>query len=316
MLEFFYLNGDIYVQGPPSEPHFPWDKEREINYLVSCPYSLYFSEVRPMKLKKSTRPPAVAGMFYPGETSALQDQINGYLKEGNQEETIIPKALIVPHAGTIYSGSIAGSGYRRLLQYRHVIRKVILLGPAHRVHLKGLALPTVDRFQSPLGNIDLDTKIISQLVEEFPQVSYSEIAHAEEHSLEVQLPFLQSILSSFRLVPLVVGDASAIEVAEVIEHLWGGDESLLLISSDLSHFHTYDKAVRVDKKTAGLIEAFKGDELPSQSACGLVPLRGLLRLARQKKMTIQRFDLRNSGDTAGPRDQVVGYGCWGLYENQ
>ncbi len=268
-----------------------------------------------MTKDKTTRPPAVAGMFYPDDPVELQDQINHYLYEEADPGTQVPKAIIVPHAGYIYSGSIAAAAYRSIMQYRHVIRKIILLGPAHRVPVRGLALPTVDQFETPLDEVKLDVKTISSLVNDYPQITYSDLAHAEEHSLEVQLPFLQSILASFRLIPFVVGDATETEVAEVIEHLWGGDECLIVISSDLSHFHNYHKAVKLDQQTAELIEAFKGNELPERSACGRIPIGGLLRVARQRKMSIERFDLRNSGDTAGDKQQVVGYGAWGLFQS-
>lgn len=269
-----------------------------------------------MNILKTKRPAAVSGMFYPGAVGELEEQISGFLHEHTYAGTQVPKAIIVPHAGTIYSGSIAAFAYRTLSQYRHVIRKVILLGPAHRVYIKGLGLPTVDQFQTPLGEIDLDTKAIQKLVSDFPQVAFTDNAHAEEHALEVQLPFLQNVLASFRLIPFVVGDATELEVANVIEHLWGGDECLIIISTDLSHFHSYTKANKLDAITASHIEALRGDRLGEHAACGRVPLRGLLRIARQREMTIQRYDLRNSGDTAGTKDQVVGYGSWGLYENQ
>lgn len=262
---------------------------------------------------RTIRPPAVAGMFYPDDPEILQGQVNEFLSERVAIDNRVPKAIIVPHASTIYSGSIAASAYGTLHQYRHVIRKVILLGPAHRVPLRGLALPEVDQFTTPLGDIDLDTKTMRRLVEEMPEVSYSNLAHAEEHSLEVQLPFLQSVLASFRLIPFVVGDATEIEVANVIDELWGGEETLVVISTDLSHFHNYKKAVRLDAQTADLIESFQGEALGDNSACGRIPMSGLLRLARQKNLSIKRFDLRNSGDTAGSKDQVVGYGSWGIY---
>ncbi|NQT61751.1 MAG: AmmeMemoRadiSam system protein B [Candidatus Marinimicrobia bacterium] len=263
---------------------------------------------------KQIRPSAVSGMFYPGDPHILEDQISGFIHERPNETTAVPKAIIVPHAGTIYSGSIAAAAYRTLLQYRHVIRKVILLGPAHRVYLQGLALPTDDQFQTPLGEINLDTKTIQKLVDDYPQISFSDQAHAEEHSLEVQLPFLQKVLASFRLIPFVVGEATQKEVADVIEYLWGGDESLIVISTDLSHFHSYDEAVKLDTIAANHIESFQGELLGDHSACGRIPLRGFLHLAKQKGMSIKRLDLRNSGDTSGRKDQVVGYGAWGLFE--
>lgn len=268
-----------------------------------------------MRKIEHTRPPAVSGMFYPGNPDELRDQITGFLHEKPSDTTQVPKAIIVPHAGTVYSGSIAATAYRSLIQYRHVIRKVILLGPAHRVYLHGLALPRVDKFQTPLGEIKLDTKTIQKLVDDFPQITFSDEAHAEEHSLEVQLPFLQEVMASFRLIPFVVGDATRQEVADVIEHLWGGDECLIVISTDLSHFHKYEEALRLDNNSAELIESFQGELLGDQSACGRIPMRGLLHLAQQRGMTIKRLDLRNSGDTAGGKDQVVGYGSWALYES-
>mgnify|MGYP000421614602 FL=1 len=264
---------------------------------------------------KQIRPSAVAGMFYPGDPDELSNQITGFINEKPNKTTEVPKAIIVPHAGIVYSGSIAAAAYRTLLQYRHIIRKVILLGPAHRVYLNGLALPTVDQFQTPLGEINLDTKTIKKLVDDFPEITFSDQAHAEEHSLEVQLPFLQEVLASFRLIPFVVGVATQSKVAEVIEHLWGGDECLIIISTDLSHFHGYREAVRLDNISATQIESFRGDLLADNSACGRIPLRGLLHVAQQKGLSIKRFDLRNSGDIAGRKDQVVGYGAWGLFES-
>ncbi len=263
---------------------------------------------------KQIRPSAVSGMFYPNEADVLKNHISDFLQEKRSEMTEVPKVIIVPHAGTVYSGSIAAAAYRTLLQYRHIIRKVVLLGPAHRVYLNGLALPTVDQFQTPLGGINLDTKTIKKLVEELPQISFSDQAHAEEHSLEVQLPFLQEVLASFRLIPFVVGDATQNEVADVIQRLWGGDECLIVISTDLSHFHSYDKAIQLDALAAGHIESFQGEKLGGDSACGRIPLRGLLQAAKQRRLSIKRFDLRNSGDTSGRKDQVVGYGAWGLFE--
>ena len=265
-------------------------------------------------LKKNIRHPAVAGMFYPDSADDLHKHIDHYLYSETYIGAKLPKVLIVPHAGTVYSGAIAAAAYRTLIPFRDIIQKVILLGPAHRVHVNGLALPSVDQFQTPLANVNLDKPAIMNLVEKFSQVNYSDRAHQEEHSLEVQLPFLQSVLTNFSLIPFVVGDASESDVATVIESLWGGPECLIVISTDLSHFHSYEAAQQLDSQTASLIEAFRGDELAEHSACGRIPLRGLLGVARKKRMTIERFDLRNSGDTAGTKDQVVGYGSWGLYE--
>lgn len=267
-----------------------------------------------MRETKQIRAAAVAGMFYPGDTSALQEQIQAFIREKPNALSQAPKALIVPHAGTIYSGSIAATAYRSLLQYRHTIRKVILLGPAHRIHLNGLALPSVDQFETPLGKVDLDGKTIQKLVNDFQQVSFSDEAHSDEHSLEVQLPFLQEVLSNFKLIPFVVGDANKHDIAEVIAHLWGGADCLVVISTDLSHFYPYSEAVKLDTNTAQTIESFQGEHLGDQAACGRIPLGGLLHVALEKGMRIKRLDLRNSGDTAGSKDQVVGYGSWALFE--
>lgn len=266
-----------------------------------------------MTFSHHIRPPAVAGMFYPANPETLRSQVTALLNEDTYTGQQAPKAIIVPHAGYIYSGSIAASAYRSIGPADHSIKKVILLGPAHRVPLRGLAAPSVDRFQTPLGDIQLHSGDIYDLVENFSQIKLSDLVHEEEHSLEVQLPFLQIMLSDFLLVPLVVGDASEIEVADVIDYLWKDPESLVVISSDLSHFLSYENAQRTDATTARLIEALRGRDLPDHSACGRIPIAGMLRLARQHKMRIERFDLRNSGDTAGDRSRVVGYGAWGIF---
>ena len=263
---------------------------------------------------KVTRVPAVAGMFYPADPQALQDELNTYLYADRDDRQQVPKAIIVPHAGIVYSGPVAATAFRTLLQYRHVIRKVILIGPAHRVAFSGLAVPHADRFQTPLGEINLDTKTIQRLVDQFPLVHFSDAAHADEHSLEVQLPFLQSVLAVFRIIPILVGDITADELAAVIDDLWGGEECLILISSDLSHYHPYHEALQLDTHTATLIEAFRDTDLDYDSACGKIGISALLQLAQEHQLRIERFDLRNSGDTAGPQDQVVGYGAWGLFQ--
>ncbi|MCF7807380.1 MAG: AmmeMemoRadiSam system protein B [Candidatus Marinimicrobia bacterium] len=262
----------------------------------------------------NTRPPAVAGMFYPGTAAEIRQRIDSFLADIPAVQGQAPKAIIVPHAGYIYSGIVAATAYDTLQAVAAQIKTVILLGPSHRIPLQGLALPTVEIFQTPLGDIDLDTKTIYKLVKDFKQVQLSDRAHEEEHALEVQLPFLQTVLENFELIPIVVGDASETEVSEVLESCWGGEETLVVISSDLSHFYSYEKAKRLDEETAELIEAFRGEALPEHSACGRIPIRGMLHLAQKRGMSIKRFDLRNSGDTAGSHDQVVGYGAWGLIE--
>jgi hypothetical protein len=257
------------------------------------------------------RKPAVAGMFYPAEGAELQHMVSDMLAAvaPPDKSESAPKALIVPHAGYIYSGPIAATAYARLSRVRSVIRRVVLLGPAHRVPLHGLALPAADTFATPMGKVSLDHDAM-ELVKKLPQVSVFDDAHTLEHSLEVHLPFLQAVLDEFRLVPLVVGDASADEVAQVLETLWGGDETLIVISSDLSHYLDYQTAQEMDRATSDAIERLAFEELDRDQACGRIPASGLLLAARRKGLHCKTIDLRNSGDTAGSRDQVVGYGAY------
>ena len=255
------------------------------------------------------REPAVAGMFYPGDAEELHGMIQGMLHAVAPVDEPPPKAIIAPHAGYIYSGPVAASAYARLRQVRKHISRVVLLGPSHRVGFPGLATSSADTFRTPLGDIPVDTEAVAR-VAALPQVRTLDQAHQLEHSLEVHLPFLQECLEHFSLVPLVVGDASADEVAEVLEQLWGGDETLIVISSDLSHYHDYETASRMDAKTSEAIQQLKPGALQYEDACGRIPITGLLRLAGRKKLKVETVDIRNSGDTAGPRDQVVGYGAY------
>jgi AmmeMemoRadiSam system protein B len=222
-----------------------------------------------------------------------------------------PKAVIVPHAGYIYSGPIAASAYARLAPDASQIRRIVLLGPSHRVAFKGLAAPAASVFDTPLGPVDIDQAAIATL-RDLPFVHSSDAAHAAEHSLEVQLPFLRKVAPQARLVPLAVGDATADEVAQVLERLWGGDETRVVISSDLSHYLPYAAAQAADLETAVAIEHLNPRPLNGERACGYLPISGLLEVARRRGLAIARLDLRNSGDTAGPRDRVVGYGAWAL----
>lgn len=255
----------------------------------------------------SIRPPAVAGMFYPDNPGELHTMVSDFL--AHAEPGPAPKALIAPHAGYIYSGPIAASAYKRLGDVRDQIRRVVLLGPSHRVPFHGLAVSSADTFRTPLGDIPLDTAAIIDVLE-LPQVTTLNEAHAMEHSLEVHLPFLQEVLENFVLVPLVVGDATATEVAEVLERLWGGPETLIVISSDLSHYQPYEVAQHQDRATSKAIEALAPEKIHYDDACGRVPVSGLLRIAQQHGLHAETIDLRNSGDTAGSRDQVVGYGAY------
>ncbi len=250
------------------------------------------------------RPPAMAGLFYPVDAEELTQDIQQLLTEATQHN-IRPKALIVPHAGYIYSGAIAATAYASLRPVASTIKRVILLGPAHRVAVHGLALPSTDIFDTPLGQVKLDTGAM-QNIAHLPQVSISAEAHAMEHSLEVQLPFLQSVLNKFTLLPLAVGMASAEAVAEVLEHLWGNDETLIVISSDLSHFLPYAAAQQTDNATVQSILQLQ-QPIAQEQACGGTPINGLIIAAKKHHLIPRLLDLRNSGDTAGSRDQVVGY---------
>lgn len=261
------------------------------------------------------RPPAVADMFYPGHPAILAREVDDLLAAAEHHETMagaLPKAVIVPHAGYVYSGPIAASAYARLKAGRGLISRVVLLGPVHRVPVRGLALPGADSFRTPLGTIGLDAEAVG-ILRKLPQVVESSAAHAMEHSLEVQLPFLQQVLGEFRLVPLAVGDASAGEVAEVLDALWGGTETLIVVSSDLSHYLPYATARRVDGETARLILDLATD-IRHDQACGGTPVNGLLLAARRHGLEPTLLDLRNSGDTAGDRDRVVGYAAFAFCE--
>ena len=251
-----------------------------------------------------TRTPAVAGMFYPADPRQLAHDVQQLLTAA-RPHALIPKALIVPHAGYIYSGAIAATAYAALRPIAAHIRRVVLLGPTHRVAVRGLALPEADAFDTPLGQVMLDTAA-ARTIAHLPQVTVSAQAHALEHSLEVQLPFLQSILPDFTLLPLAVGMASAEEVAEVLDALWGGEETLIVISSDLSHYLPYATAQRVDGETVQSILDLR-QPIAHDHACGGTPISGLIVAAQKHQLTPHLLDLRNSGDTAGSRDRVVGY---------
>ncbi len=254
------------------------------------------------------RPAAVAGLFYPADPAQLQSEIQSML---SMVEPIgsRPKALIVPHAGYIYSGPIAASAFAQLKNIKQTVTRVILLGPCHRVPLAGIATSSADYFETPLGSIKIDREAIQQIAA-LPQVEEFDLTHQQEHSLEVQLPFLQEVLDDFSLVPLVVGDTNAEEVSEVLERLWGGDETLIVISSDLSHYHDYNTARAMDNETCLAIEAMDPAAIHYDQACGRNPVTGLLLAARKNGLHVTTLDLRNSGDTAGDKSSVVGYGAW------
>ena len=256
----------------------------------------------------TVRPAAVAGLFYPGAPSALAADVRAHLAAAEAPDGTArraPKAIIVPHAGYIYSGPIAAHAYARLAAARSAVRRVVLFGPAHRVAVRGLALPSTRAFAMPLGEVLVDDEARA-LALTLPQVECDDDAHAQEHSLEVQLPFLQRMLEDFRIVPFAVGAATPAMVAEVIELLWGGPETLIVVSSDLSHYQRYAEARTTDRATVDAILALS-PELDHDQACGATPINGLLSAARRHRLHPELLDLRNSGDTAGDKSRVVGY---------
>ncbi|MDH3638233.1 MAG: AmmeMemoRadiSam system protein B [Gammaproteobacteria bacterium] len=260
-----------------------------------------------------TRQPAVAGTFYPAEPAALRAEVTAFLSAASPAARA-PKALIAPHAGYMYSGPIAGYAYNTIRARCDVIERVVLLGPAHRVYVDGIAASGAQRFAIPTGDIPVDTTTVNALVDRFDFVRISDAAHRLEHSLEVQLPFLAMVLSRFSLIPFAVGNATPEQVTAVLDTLWGGAETLIVISSDLSHYHDYETARGLDRFTSDRITALDTRGLTSEHACGVIPVSGLLRAAARRGLRAATLDLRNSGDTAGPKDQVVGYGAYAFYE--
>jgi hypothetical protein len=253
-------------------------------------------------------------MFYPGDARVLAAEVEDLLGGVEQPAPRLgyPKALVVPHAGYIYSGSVAARAYDELAAARGSVRRVVLLGPVHRVPVKGLAVPSAEAFATPLGVVRVDSEALNQ-VRDLPQVVTSDPAHALEHSLEVQLPFLQKMLGDFALAPFAVGMASVQEVAEVIERLWGGPETVIIVSTDLSHYHAYEQARRIDRATITRIAGFATD-IDHEEACGATPLNGLLFTSKKKSLSLKLLSACNSGDTAGGKGQVVGYSAFALYQ--
>jgi len=248
-------------------------------------------------------------MFYPERADELKHQVDSLLDEASVSNEPSPKALIAPHAGYIYSGPVAASAYRRLMPVADSIQRVVILAPSHRVPFRGLATTSADYLRTPLGDIPVDRQAVAEALT-LPQVEEYDQAFEGEHALEVQLPFLQRTLNSFHIVPFIVGQADAEEVSEVLELLWGNDETLIVISSDLSHFLDYHTAREKDLHTAQAIESLRPEAIGFDDACGRIPVSGLLVAARKHGLHAKTVDLRNSGDTAGDKNRVVGYGAY------
>lgn len=256
------------------------------------------------------RPPAVAGLFYPDDPYELRAVVRGYLDRAPALAGQ-PKAIIVPHAGYVYSGAIAATAFRGLEAAQHTVKRVVLAGPSHRIPVPGVAVPKAVSFETPLGSVPVDQAVLDQLLE-LPHVYANNLPHRLEHSLEVQLPFLQMTLGEFSLVPLAVGEAPASVMASVFEACWGGPETLIVLSTDLSHYRDYAGAQRVDRATVQAI-VDRRDDLQDEQACGCRILNGFMRVARRRGLTVQALDLSNSGDTSGDLARVVGYGAFAVY---
>jgi AmmeMemoRadiSam system protein B len=255
--------------------------------------------------------PAVAGLFYPDAADRLQQDIDAYLRAAEAHGRDRPRALVAPHAGYRYSGPVAASAYAQVAPWADAIRRVVVLAPSHRVAFRGIALSSADRFATPLGEIGVDSRAVAEIAR-LPGVGLLDAAFAEEHALEVQLPFLQRVIGDFLLVPLIVGDAPAEDVARVLEAL-NDNQTLIVVSSDLSHYHRYAECQDLDRATSDAITGLEDDAIGPADACGAFPLRGLLTLARRHGWHVDLLDLRNSGDTSGDRSRVVGYGAYAFY---
>jgi AmmeMemoRadiSam system protein B len=262
---------------------------------------------------RRVRQPVVAGSFYPADPRALRALVADLLAHAPDASGVAPpKAIVAPHAGYIYSGPVAATAYRRIEARWSEIERVVIVGPSHRVALDGLAVAASDAFASPLGEVAVDGHARDALAV-LPHVAIDDAPHADEHSLEVHLPFLQHVLTRpWTLVPIVVGRAPAIEVADALASVWGGTDTLVVVSTDLSHYHDYPSAAALDRRTADAIVAREVDTIDPADACGAHPLRGLLELARRAGLEVELLDLRSSGDTAGDRTKVVGYGAFAV----
>lgn len=266
---------------------------------------------------QAVRPAAVAGMFYPAEPQVLDAMFQQWIPEG-EIETLSPeevrklKAVIVPHAGYVYSGEVAAKAYEQLALLKDDIDTVVVFGPAHRYYFEGIATISAEEVETPFGPLKVDTQLRNELVGAFPKVGFSDEVNAPEHSIEVQFPFIKKFLPKVKVVPLLIGEVDAETVAQVMEVLWHRPRTLIVISSDLSHYHPYEEAKAIDSETAEAIESRHPEVLSPERACGYKGIQGILSIP--EKFKIKRLAFKNSGDTAGDKDRVVGYGAWGIYE--
>jgi len=260
----------------------------------------------------TSRQASVAGSFYPKNPAQLKKTLTN-LFNANEDLNIdfqTPvKAIIAPHAGYIYSGPIAAKAYSLVSTCIKGKNKITIIGPSHFVPFNGIALSTAEFFETPLGKIKVDHHAY-ELINRIPEVIYLDEAHAREHSIEVHLPFIQYLKKDVRIIPLAVGQTSYQKVAKVLEKFCEEKDNLIIISSDLSHYHAYGYAQKYDLQTALKIENYKCSQLGPNEACGYLAIAGLLKMAKDRKYKIKRIDLCNSGDTSGSKDTVVGYGSW------
>jgi len=260
------------------------------------------------------RSAAVADLFYPANSKELEALVSRNLKEAS---AALPaslgtlKAVIVPHAGYIYSGQTAAFAFASMVPTE--IQRIVLLGPSHRVAFYGMAVPDCDAFETPLGLVQIDPELMQKALTH-PDVQINATAHAQEHSLEVQLPFLQLVLDQFRLLPICIGSVEADAVAELIESFWYDDTTLFVISSDLSHFHSYQEANSIDQLSIDMILQQQSG-FNHQQACGATGINALLKVADRHHLKAQLLDYRNSGDSAGDKESVVGYTSIAFYSD-
>ncbi len=261
------------------------------------------------------RPAAVAGMFYPSHPATLEEMFSDWMAEGptlTPEELAHLKAVIVPHAGYVYSGEVAAKAYEQLSTLKDQIDTVVIFGPAHRFYFEGIATISAEAVETPLGELPVDTQLRNELVGMFDKVGFSDEVNVPEHSIEVQFPFIKKVLPDVKVLPLLIGDVDTETVAQVMETLWHRPRTLIVISSDLSHYHPYAEAKEIDEQTAEWIEHRQPEKLNGERACGYKGIQGILSLP--EKFNIKRLDFKNSGDTAGDKDRVVGYGAWAIIE--